>query len=219
MEENRLIAHLKKLKNDLAPMTWRQRFSHLWTYYKWVLGVLVFVGFILQVLITSLTAANTEILISGMSINLPLTEEGAACLSHRYFERLEGKQGQDVQFMEEIMNLDNQAMGTETTYATIVKVSGLISTDSLDYLILDTEAREYYSEGDLFIDLTQIFTAEELSQMNITAIGGVPKLIDLTGTWFADTHITGGGPYYLAFAYNTSRPEQCRDFWQYLNRG
>ena len=105
MEENRLIAHLKKLKNDLAPMTWRQRFSHLWTYYKWVLGVLVFVGFILQVLITSLTAANTEILISGMSINLPLTEEGAACLSHRYFERLEGKQGQDVQFMEEIMNL------------------------------------------------------------------------------------------------------------------
>lgn len=219
MEGNRLIAHLKKLKQNLAPMTWRQRFDHLWTYYKWVLAVLVFVGFILQVLITSLTAAATDVLLSGMGINLPLTEAGVTCLTDDYFERMEGKRGQDVQFTEEILDLDNEAMGLETKYATVVKVSGLISIESLDYLILDTEALEYYSEGDLFLDLGQVFSEEELSQLNVTAIGGLPKLIDLTGTWFADTHITDGGPYYLAFAYNTTHTEQCRDFLQYLNHG
>ena len=219
MEGNRLVAHLKKLKQNLAPMTWRQRFDHLWTYYKWILAVLVFVGFILQVLITSLTAASTDVLLSGMGINVPLTEAGVTCLTDDYFERLEGQRRQDVQFTEEIMDLDNEAMGLEMKYATAVKVSGLISTESLDYLILDTEALEYYSEGDLFIDLGQIFSEEDLSQMNIITVDGLPKLIDLTGTWFADTHIPDDGPYYLAFAYTTARIEQCRDFWQYLNHG
>ena len=217
MEGNGLVAHLKKLKQNLAPMTWRQRFDHLWTYYKWVLAVLVFLGFILQVLITVLTAATTDVLLSGMGINVPLTEAGVTCLTDDYFEHLEGKQGQTIRFTEEILDLDNEAMGLETKYATVVKVSGLIDTDSLDYLILDTEALEYYSEADLFMDLGQIFSEETLSQMNIITVDGLPKLIDLTGTWFADTHIPDDGPYYLAFAYTTARTEQCRDFWQYLN--
>ena len=170
MEGNGLVAHLKKLEQNLAPMTWRQRFDHLWTYYKWVLAVLVFVGFILQVLITVLTAATTDVLLSGMGINVPLTEDGVTCLTDDYFEHLEGKRGQTIRFTEEILDLDNEAMGLETKYATVVKVSGLIDTDSLDYLILDTEALEYYSEADLFMDLGQIFSEETLAQMNIITV-------------------------------------------------
>lgn len=219
MEENRLIAHLKKLKNDLGPMTWRQRLDHLWTYYKWVLAVLAFVAFFLVTIITALINANTEILISGISINTPLTEEGVICLSDGYFERLEGKRGQDVQFMQEVLDRENQALGLEAGYSAVVKVSGLTSTKSLDYLILDEKALEYYGEGDLFLDLRQIFSKEELAQLNSLSLGGIPRLIDLTGTWFADTHITEGGPYYLAFAYTTPRPVQCHDLWLYLQSG
>lgn len=219
MEENRLIVHLKKLKKDLAPMTWQQRLEHLWTYYKWVLAALAFAGFFIHVIISALITANTEILISGMSINTPITEAGVACLSDGYFDRLEGKRGQDVQFMEEILDPDNQAIGLEAVYSAVVKVSGLTGTNSLDYLILDEKALEYYSEGDLFMDLRQVFPEEELAQLNTLSIGEVPKLIDLTGTWFADTHITEGGPYYLAFAYTTTRTEQCHDLWLYLKSG
>ncbi len=219
MEENRLIAHLKKLKKDLAPMTWRQRLDHLWTYYKWVLAVLVFLGFLLQIIITSAVNANTEILISGIGINVPLTEQGITCLSDGYLERLDGKKGQSVQFLNEILDKDDQALGTEAMYATVVKVSGLTSLGNLDYLLLDTKALEYYSEGDLFMDLRQILTQEELAQLKLVEIGGIPKLIDLSGTWFADTHFTGEGPYYLAFTFNTSRIGQCYDLWLYLNSG
>lgn len=219
MEENKLKTHLKKLKADLAPMSWRQRLEHLWTYYKWVLAVLVFLGFLLQIIITSATNANTEILISGIGINVPLTDQGITCLSDGYFEQLGGKKGQAVQYIEEILDTDNQTTALEMGYTAVVKVSGLTSLGELDYLLMDTEALEYYSEGDLFMDLRQVFTDEELARLNVTAIGDVPMLIDLSGTWFADNYITGEGPYYLAFIYNTTRTQQCYDLWLYLNSG
>lgn len=219
MEENKLIAHLKKLKADLAPMSWKARLEHLWTYYKWVLAVLVCLGFLLQIIITSVTNANTEILISGIGINVPLSEQGITCLSDGYLERLGGEKRQSVQFLNEILDKDSQTMGTEAMYATVVKVSGLTSLGDLDYLLMDAKALEYYSEGDLFMDLRQLLTEEDLAQLKLVEIEGVPKLIDLSGTWFADTHITGEGPYYLAFTYNTSRAQQCYDLWLYLNSG
>lgn len=219
MEENKLKAHLKKLKTDLASMTWRQRLEHLWTYYKWVLAVLVCLGFLLQIVITSAVNANTEVLISGIGINLPLTEDGITCLSDGYLERLGGTKWQSVQFVNEILDKDNPAMGTEAMYATVVKVSGLTSLGDLDYFLMDTKALEYYSEGDLFLDLRQILTQEELAQLKLVEIGGVPKLIDLSGTWFAETHLPDDAPYYLAFTFNTSRTQQCHDLWLYLNSG
>lgn len=219
MEENKLKAHLKKLKEDLAPMTWPQRLEHLWTYYKWVLVAVITATVFLHIIISASVTANTEILISGVGINVPVTEEGVTCLSDGYFDRLGGKKGQAVQYIAESLDMDSQTLGPEAAYAAVVKVSGLTSLGDLDYLLMDAEALEYYSEGDLFMDLRQIFTEEALAQMNVTAIGDVPMLIDLSGTWFADTCITGEGPYYLAFTYNTTRTRQCHDLWLYLNSG
>lgn len=219
MEENKLKAHLKKLKADLAPMSWPQRLEHLWTYYKWVLAAVICIAALLHIVISAAITANTEILISGVGINVPLTDQGVTCLSDGYFDRLEGKRGQTVQYIEEMLDPDSETMGLETVYAAVVKVSGLSSLGDLDYLLLDAEALEYYSEGDLFMDLRQIFTEEELARLKVTAIGEIPKVIDLSGTWFADNYITGEGPYYLAFIYNTSRAQQCYDLWLYLNSG
>ena len=219
MEENRLKAHLQKLKADLASMSWRERLEHLWTYYKWVVFAAIGVIIFLHMLLSALIAGNREVLISGIGINVPMTQEGITCLTDDYLTRLEGTKRQTVQYLDEILDMDNPAIGQEASYSTIVKVSGLISTEGLDYLILDSKALEYYSAGDIFMDLRQLLPQEELAQLNILEIGGVPMLIDLTGTWFAQTHITGPGPYYLGFAYNTPRAEACKELWQYLQSG
>ena len=200
-------------------MTWHLRLEHLWTYYKWVLAVVICIAVFLHIIISSAISANTEILISGIGINVPLTDQGVTCLSDGYFDRLGGKRGQAVQYIEEILDMDSQTLGPEAVYTAVVKVSGLTSLGDLDYLLMDAEALDYYSEGDLFMDLRQLFTAEELSQMNITVIGDVPMLIDLSGTWFADNYITDEGPYYLAVTYNTTRTAQCHDLWYYLQDG
>ena len=219
MEENRLKAHLRKLKEDLAPMSWRERIDHLWTYYKWLVFAVIGVGIFLHMILSTVIAGNKEVLLCGISINVPITEAGVSCLSEDYLARLEGTKRQTVQFQEEILDFENPALGQEASYSTVVKVSGLISTENLDYLILDQKALDYYSEGDLFIDLRELFPQETLAQLPVLELGGVPMLIDLTGTWFAQTHITGGEACYLGFAYNTLRPEACLDLWQYLQSG
>lgn len=219
MEENRLKHHLKKLKADLAPMTWPQRLEHLWTYYKWVLAAVIAAAVLLNIVISSVISANTEILISGMAINAPVDEAGYDLLSEKYLAHLGGTKRQAVQFSQDILDLESLSYGSETSYSAIVKISGMTSTGSLDYLILDAEALEYYATGELFLDLRQVFSQEELAQMNITSIGNTPLLIDLSGTWFADNHITGEGPYYLAFIHTTTRTAQCHDLWHYLRTG
>ena len=219
MEENRLKAHLQKLKADLASMSWRERLEHLWTYYKWVVFAAIGVIIFLHMLLSALIAGNREVLISGIGINVPMTQEGITCLTDDYLTRLEGTKRQTVQYLDEILDMDNPAIGQEASYSTIVKVSGLISTTSLDYFLLDPEALDYYSEGDLFMDLQNLFSQEALAQLTVLEIQGVPKLIDISGTWFAETYITAEGPCYLAFAYNAPHPEACLELWQYLCSG
>jgi hypothetical protein len=219
VEENRLKSHLRQLKADLGPMSWKDRMDHLWTYYKWVAGLFILLLVFLNIGVTAMISAKTEILLSGVGINIPVSEEGIACLSSEYLLRLEGHKRQTVQYMNEVLDFDNPVLGQETSYSTVVKVSGLYTTGSLDYLLLDQKALDYYSTGDLFMDLNNLFSEEELAQLSISEIGGVPMLMDLTGTWFADTYIADDGPYYLAFAQTTERTEACYNFWQYLATG
>ena len=219
MEENRLKSHLRQLKADLGPMSWRERMDHLWTYYKWVAGLLILLLVFLNIGITAMISSKTEILLSGIGINIPVTEEGVTCLSDEYLLRLGGGKRRTVQYMNEVLDFDNPVLGQETSYSTIVKVTGLLTTGSLDYLLLDQKALDYYYSGDLFLDLNEIFSEEELAQLAVLEINGVPMLIDLAGTWFADTYITDSGPYYLAFVHTSERTEACYNFWQYLATG
>ena len=41
---------MKKLKADLKNMTWKQRWEHLWTYYRWVIIVAVMAVMIISVI-------------------------------------------------------------------------------------------------------------------------------------------------------------------------
>ena len=52
--------HLHKIRDELAPMTPKQRWEHLWEYYKWVLGVLAGLVFIGAIIVTSVINNNTE---------------------------------------------------------------------------------------------------------------------------------------------------------------
>ena len=216
MEENRLKAHLKKLKADLALMSWRGRIEHLWTYYKWLVFAAIGIGIFLYMILSATISGSREVLISGIGINVPMTEEGIVCLNDDYLTRLGGTKRQTVQYLNEVLDLDNP---DEVSYSTTVKVNGLISTKKLDYLMLDQKALDYYGADELFLDLRELFPQETLAHLPILEVDGVPILLDLSDTWFAQTYIVGKAPRYLGFAYNTPHPEACIELWQYLQSG
>ena len=58
VEENRLKSHLRQLKADLGPMSWKDRMDHLWTYYKWVAGLFILLLVFLNIGVTAMISAT-----------------------------------------------------------------------------------------------------------------------------------------------------------------
>lgn len=219
MEENSLKYQFAKLRADLAPMTWKQRVDHLFTYYKWVLVAAVALGLLIHIIVSAAITANTEILLSGIGINTDLSEEGYACMTDGYFQHIGGQKGQMVQYLEGTLDTGEDMITQEMAYSTVVRVSSLLSLEELDYLLMDQAGYDYYAEETLFLDLRQVLPQEELSALTLIYQEDVPVGIDLSGTWFQETWITREDSYYLCFVYNTPRVEACREFWEFIKTG
>ena len=66
----------QELKDALRPMPWNKKLEHLWEYYKWVLVVLLVVGFVIFVIITGYSNARIEGLYYGEIVNLSFDTQG-----------------------------------------------------------------------------------------------------------------------------------------------
>ena len=71
----------EKLKKELQGMETRQeKLEHLWTYYKWVPAVFLIFVAIISIIISAIISLNTETILAGGIINVPVSPEGYAML-------------------------------------------------------------------------------------------------------------------------------------------
>ena len=78
--------HWQKLKSELKDMTPKQKLEHLWEYYKWVLGVVLAVIIVIGTVIGSVITMNTETIISGAIVNVPVDMAGYFQLQDGYYQ-------------------------------------------------------------------------------------------------------------------------------------
>ena len=107
----------QRLKAELAGMETRgEKLEHLWAYYKWIPAV--FLGFVMivSVIIASIISLNTETIIAGTIINVPVSPEGYSMLQDGYYDRAhtEGKR-QVVELTN--MNFVDPYSTVEQTYS------------------------------------------------------------------------------------------------------
>jgi len=220
-----VLQRFQKLKQTLAPMTMRQRLDHLWTYYKGVLGVMVFLGLFAHIVATGIINANMETLISGLFINVDISFEGSTYVTDDYFAKLEGVEGEQLvavsySYFGELTSTQE----VEYSYNAAMKTIAMVTGEQLDYIVTDDVGLDFYIGYDFFMDLREFFTAEEMKQWESDVIyfepvgeEMYPVAIKLNDTAFAKKYLGANQKTcYLCFIANTPRPEQCRDFWEYL---
>lgn len=222
-----LKEHWQKLQAELRDMTPREKLEHLWEYYKWVLAV--FAGFVLIVctVVAAIISLNTETILAGGIINVPVSPEGYVQLQEGYYQhaKTEGKR-QTVELTN--MNFVDPYTTTDQTYAMDImeNVTAMIGADVLDYLIYDETALPFFMSPELFTDLRSLFTEEELSAMGNAVIklemedgSLIPIAIDIRNTAFYDRYMDVERKLFISFSIRLPRKAACLDFWQFIKGG
>lgn len=223
----RIKEHLKRLAADLKPMSFPKKLDHLWTYYKWVLVVLAVIACIISIICTGISNKNKDVLIAGMLVNTSVDTEGYDYLTTGYFNRHNGVKGkQEVELTSTNFEDPSSTQEISTTYTAIMRIVTRVSAQQLDYVFTDELGLQTCMNQDMLLDLGEIFSEEELAALEEDIISlyyeeediTVPVAINLRALKFSENHVTSEGDRYIAFIANTTKPENCRDFWEYLKQ-
>lgn len=218
----------QKLCDDLRPMTFKQKVDHLWTYYYWVLIIVAVIATLCCIVYSSITTLSREVLLSGVLVNADVSLEGHNFLEDRYFEKLGGIEGdQEVQITDVVFQDPNTTVDIEQTYTATMRLVAMVSAREVDYVLMDKIGLEFYLGQDLFIDLNELFSKEELEKWKDDLIyltyeetgETIPVAINMQNTQFAKKYVSTQKVHYLAFAANTPRPDACKVFWEYMKAG
>ncbi len=214
-----------KLIETLKPMTPEKRLEHLWEYYKWVLVVVFLVVCVISIVVSAVQNAKTQVLISGVAVNLDIGADGYTYLAEDMFTILGGSgKYQTVEFTSSQIADINKTQQIEYTYNAIMRNIALVEGKMLDYMLVDTVGLSTYMSYDLFLDLGQVLTQEELTALEEDLIylqyeetdERIPVAVNIRSTEFFQKHVGSDGPFYLTFIANTTRLEACRTLWENL---
>ena len=214
-----------KLKKDLEPMTFQQKVEHIWMYYKYYLVVVFLVGFTLSITATMLVSRSREILVSGIMVNIYMEQEGFNYLTQDYLEDLGGKEGHQVVELTSVNFGDpfDPADGENSYYSSQI-LTARVSGQMLDYMLLDKFGFEYYVAQEVYLDLRQVLTEEEIARldeagkvvyiMEAETEERIPAAVIITDTQFVKDNMHMEGDTYFALSGSTQRKEMCRDAWE-----
>ena len=214
-----------KFIDTLKPMTFSQRVDHIWTYYKEHMVLALVAIIILLGVVISLLNAQIDTIFSGTVANLDLTQAGSDYLQEELFAHLDGKQGQKVQLGATYFDeLFSSVEGFDYNYNAAMGTVAMVGAQSLDYMLLDEVALKFYLTQDIFMDLREFFTAEELLEMEDRLVyfelddgSRYPVAIHMEDTPFAKDCIEIKEAVFFAWIANAPHKDTCRVFWDYLN--
>lgn len=225
MKENKYSLMLNNLRENMKPMNFFQRIGYLWFIFRDYSMVALVVVMLISFGIISVVNANITTLISGVAVNVPLSEYGTEYLSTDYGKVLGAvKNKTEVVFTStELTSMDSSG-NTEYNHTVTEQLVAQAAAESLDYVIMSTGAMEMLLSEDMFMDLRELLTEEELLQWEDKVIflvkedGGeqVPVALDLKGTSFSDDCISRRNSYFLGFVKTTPRKDTCKAFLDYL---
>lgn len=215
---------LKKLWEEMKPMSWPQRIDHIWTYYKEVIGLVILALVVCIGFISSFIDANKVNLINGMLVNITMEQEGHNYLTLDFGQQVITQKDEEVtlEYTEFISMADPTSK--EDNYYAAMAVIAEVSAKKLEYVIQDKLSLEFYLTQDVFMDLQEFFTPEELTQWQDKLIYGYEEdtgrkwvaAVDITDTAYVQDNVTSEGPIYFSLGGSTEKLEMCRQMWEHI---
>ena len=215
---------LKKLIQDLKPMSWSERIDHIWTYYKEVIGLAILAIVIITGFISSAIDANKVTLINGMMVNITMEQEGYNYLTQDFGQQVITQKDEEVTLeYTEFVSMADPTSGEDNYYAAMTVIAE-VEAKRLEYVIQDKLSLEFYLTQDVFMDLQEFFTPEELSQWESKLIYGYEEdtgrkwvaAVDITDTAYVKDNVTSEGPIYFSLGGSTEKMDMCRKMWEHI---
>lgn len=226
MSDTKELKGWRKLWADMKPMTFSQKVDHLWTYYKeWLL-----IGFILTVsvcaVVTGIRNTSKDVVLSGMLVNISISQQGMDYLNVEYLESVNGDpETQKVEM--DYTNFESLADPTnaEDNYTKSMLLIARVTGGSLDYAIMDKLGLEFYLTQDVFMDLREFFSQEELAELEPYLIYAQvegepdrwPMAVDITHLPFVQDTMESEEVVYFTLSGNVRDEAACRSVWEYIN--
>lgn len=211
----------KTLKKNLEGMTFGEKVDHIWTYYKEIFFVMAIAGLLLFVFAWTLFAPKKEVVFGGALCNVSMKQSCYYYLTEEYHERIGAGNREKVDVASLVFTQPTLVSEVDNSYKQSMSLISMVEAKTVDYMMLDQYAMEYYIPYELYIDLREIFTSEELESWGDKVIKAQPEggeaypiAIDITELPFIQE--ASGKQIFIAFAANTERPDLCRDVWEYI---
>lgn len=224
--KNSVIPTFRELLEDLKPMSFWQKVDHLWTYYKEYLFIVLFVILILVIGVTSFINGSKEAIIRGMLVNTTITQEGYDYLTEDYFSKMGGDASKQLVEMD-YANFKDLADPTnsEDNYSASLKLMARVSSELLDYALVDQMAFEFYLTQEVYGNLLTLFSQEELDAMGDKVIYAMqeentvrwPVAINLSDSDFVQDAIGEDTKVYFVLSGRNPNLEACRSIWDHIH--
>lgn len=211
---------IEELRTALKPMTFGEKITHLWMYYKWVLFAVVAVVAGISIVVNAITAKDP--LFNGMTMNIVVKEEAKAYLTDGWKAVLGGEE-KDRVGLEVMYNTDEAVMMGQDALSSNLKMSMMISSCQLDYVLLDQQAMGEFVTAGAFGDLRELLPQEQLELLGKQICyykdeneNTYPIAVDISDWAFTKEYLSYAGKAFLAFPGNTERTALLSEFLDYI---
>lgn len=186
---------------------------------------MLFLALVVFLVCSYIINAATDTLMAGIVINVPLCEDGQRYLRDAYKDRISDDRLDKVYL--NLIEMENVATDSnyDDNYYTLITISSMNSNKELDYLLVDQVGLENLLRKNVFGDLRNVLTPEELETMETGLIyiqqgegaEPIPIAVKITDIPFiAQNAGNTEHDVFFGIAKDTPRLEQCRDLWEYL---
>lgn len=219
---SRIYQRLHAESRKLASMTLQQKWQYLWGYYRFhALAVLLVLALVLG-LAFGQHYSQQEVLVSGIFINTDTSDAGYRYIEEGY-RQSSGREGR-VDVIETVsVSYTQTGQPNSEAGKVIASIDAMLAANSLDYMVIDASALNFYGPLQLCMDLETLLTPEQLASLEdrLVYVKGLESgetycaAIDLTGTSFDNQFSLSAQPSYLTAAA-TGRPEATAAFIAYF---
>lgn len=196
-------------REKIAAMNWKEKIDYFITYYKWVLVVIIIVIMLGAVARQMYVSLNEETLLDMAILN--------------------AGQGDREKFMEDVRKVlgaekDNQVVKLDTSlfggddaqneYNRTMKLTAVVSSETLEVLICDKEIFDQYSQEGMFLDMEElmgpVFYEEHEGEVG-------EDYVRVENSRLSEEYgLLDDGEYYLGVFYYTDHAENARKFIEYI---
>lgn len=155
-----VMDEFKEEREALKKGTLKQRFNYFWDYYKWHVIISIFAALLIGSFIYQL-ATNKEVVFNAILLNANLQDEHDT-YSQEYAEYA----GIDLTKNSVLFDSTIYTLGhvsDEATSTASQKLLALTSSGAVDVMISDTSSIQPYANSEMFYDLRNILTEEQIA--------------------------------------------------------